>query len=146
MSTTRTNRLLLMALVVTSVLILLALGFGVINYLATATHRAIPPKQQALTELVGSEVTVQFRRDAAGVGTLSPGVDTDSINGARVSLRSKLLSVEPHGLVVESYSFRSSGDPRQLRSWIPWEVILMVSQEIPAPETIQPQEKPADRN
>ena len=71
-----------------------------------------------LTQWLGQNCKVQFRRDALGSAHQLPvAATTDSINGAEVSLSGKLLEIGPHGIVVETGAHHR---------WIPEEAILMI--------------------
>jgi hypothetical protein len=67
---------------------------------------------------VGQSCTVQFRRDALGVGGGTPVPPTsDSFNGAATSLRGTLERADEHWLVLRV------GDKQQ---WIAREVVLLI--------------------
>ena len=54
------------------------------------------------TPRTGEPVTVQFRRDALGASLALPiGPTTDSMNGASVNLKGKLLAVNKNWVVVQ---------------------------------------------
>ena len=73
---------------------------------------------EALSQMVGEIVRVQFRRDALGAAAPLPvSPTTGEINGASTTLVGKLTKVEPSAIVVEA-------DGRL--HWIPREVILLV--------------------
>lgn len=72
-----------------------------------------------LRRRVGSECTIQFRRDALGAAAALPiSPETTGINGANVVLQGKLLGVDGDWLHVEStieYREGSGGPPREIR-------------------------------
>ena len=73
---------------------------------------------EALSQMVGETVRVQFRRDALGAAAPLPvSPTTGEINGASTTLVGKLTKAEPGAIVVEA-------DGRL--NWIPREVILLV--------------------
>lgn len=66
----------------------------------------------------GKSVTVQFRRDALGSAhTLPISPTTDSINGAMVSLRGKLLKVNEEWVVLEY---------QKQKHWISRDAVLLI--------------------
>jgi hypothetical protein len=76
-----------------------------------------PPEQPP----VGSDVVVQFRRDALGSATANAvPPTTSSINGAAVCLYGKLIKVNNDWVVLT----RSGGGGREY--WIPQETILLI--------------------
>lgn len=66
-------------------------------------------------------VKVQFRRDAlGGAHTLPISPNTDSINGAQVSLSGKLLTVNDEWIVLEH---------NKRNHWIPRDAVLLIRME-----------------
>jgi len=75
-------------------------------------------RSEALSQMVGETVRVQFRRDALGAAAPLPvSPTTGEINGASTTLVGKLTKAEPSAILVEA-------DGRL--NWIPREVILLV--------------------
>lgn len=98
-------------------IILSLLAFGMGN--GCQKSEAPDPAKQ----LVGKNVTVQFRRDALGGATTIPvSPFTNVINGAETSFTGKVYQVEGNWLIV---------DFRDKRVWVPREVVLAVEEAIP---------------
>ena len=77
-----------------------------------------PGPSSFLKQQVGSMVTIQFRRDSLGAGASTPvPPNTDSFNGADVSMGGKLTDVEPAAVVIQSIN---------KSYWIPTDAILSV--------------------
>jgi hypothetical protein len=71
-----------------------------------------------LSQSLGDNVIVQFRRDALGAAAALPiSPKTGEINGASTTIGGKLLQVHASSLVIEE---------GQRPKWIPREVILFV--------------------
>jgi hypothetical protein len=97
--------------------ILCFLAFAVGNG-CQKTEAPDPAKQ-----LVGKNVTVQFRRDALGsAATIPVSPFTNNLNGADTSFTGKVYRVDGNWLVV---------DFREKRVWVPREVVLAIEEMLP---------------
>jgi hypothetical protein len=81
-----------------------------------------------LNEKVNSNCTVYFSRAAlGGTSTNIVPVETNSINGAQVSLSGKLIKVTPEWIVLEYHPNNNLKMKRN--AWIPRGVVLWVRTE-----------------
>jgi len=97
-------------LLLATCLTLLATGCGQSNQSGMDTTE--------LSQWLGDNVRVQFRRDALGAAAALPiSPKTGEINGASTTIVGKLVKVHSSSIVIEE---------SQRRKWIPREVILFV--------------------
>ena len=81
------------------------------------------PSRPLLSEWIGQNVRVQFRRDALGAASNIPiSPDTGEINGASTSIIGTLVSVTESEIVIMRSRLSQQARPH----WIPRETILYV--------------------
>lgn len=81
------------------------------------------PEKPVLSEWIGQNIQIQFRRDALGAASNLPiSPDTGEINGASTSIIGRLVSVSDSEIVM----MRSRGKREARPHWIPREAILFI--------------------
>ena len=81
------------------------------------------PERPLLSEWIGQNIKIQFRRDALGAASNLPiSPDTDEINGASTSITGRLMSVSDSEIVIMRSKRKQEARPHS----IPREVILFI--------------------
>ena len=77
---------------------------------------------------LGTECTVQFRRDALGGSTSPISPNTTTINRTDVSVNGTLIAVNNEAILLEYADYRDimNDAPRLKRMWIPKNGILLI--------------------
>lgn len=90
------------------------------------------PESHALDQWVGTEVTIQFRRDLLGAAGSPIAPNTTWLNGTKVSLDGLIVSVHESGVLFDCHYKMNSGDTelRHSEFWIPNDSILAIEKKL----------------